>query len=138
MSKPKGAMSSPLNDADAWDLKNTLKQYECNNPKAQLKQDALMNAMLRAQDGEDHGVALRDELQKRNLLKEQQEVKEEKQPQKTSEPVADFVANTVPFDPSLKNEMIDMIISNKMQLDTVTDDKIIFVHNGKKYVLLPI
>ena len=122
MVKPKGAISNPWSgEGDYAQLMNGVKLPGEDPKEAEYKkkdQDRV-NAMLKAQNGDVPT------------------------PPKTPEPtveevVAEAIENDTKFDPEVKKEMLDIVIENKLQIDEVTDSKIVFTKDDQKFVIVPV
>jgi hypothetical protein len=129
MSKPKGACDNPFSGtgtyADA--MKNT--RFPGEDPKAKedaakAKDQAMVTDMLALQNGDKPKPPVED--------------KPAVEPKPIEAKVAEAVIAGKTFEAGLKKEMINLVMDNDMVVDEVTDKKITFTKDGKKFVIVPI
>ena len=139
--KPPGAMGSPYSgDSLADMLKTSLdKTYDYENSfnnHRTAPQEVPKTAQEKAAE-EKIKEATEEKISKPIISvvsKEDKELKEAKE----VDIVVEAITNPKNFDQDLKNELVDIVISNKLNIVEVSDSKIIFEFKGQKFLFIPV
>ena len=109
---PPGAMSSPY--CQGGEMSEMLK-------KSEYFKDAIFNTEQKVENMSD---IKKSEFLESGRILEQEKAKEQETP-------------SIVFQPGIKNEMLTILMENKLEINSVSDTKIEFTYNGGKFLILP-
>jgi hypothetical protein len=114
---PPGAMSSPY--CQGGEMSEMLK-------KSDYFKDASFNTEQKVENMSD---IKKSEFLESGKILNQEKSKEQEIPERDP---------GIVFQPGIKNEMMKLLMDNKLEINSVSDTKIEFTYNGEKFLILPL